>query len=191
MNLLPPGAGGPGNHLGVKRLPMMLDVSDWVMRACCRDFGAGVMFVPSGLAYYNQIRPLIPSYSPLVFSFKLYDVKRADQDGDGILSMYEDLDGDGIFTDDDTDGDGVPNYLDADDDGDGYFTRTETKKPAAALDPLNELYSGTALYYPFNPTVDNPATPDVNESETKGVPSCGGDYDSPTRLRKYLDPSCH
>ena len=45
VNLLPPGAGGPGNHLGVKRLPVMLDVSDWVMRACCRDFGAGVIGV--------------------------------------------------------------------------------------------------------------------------------------------------
>ena len=48
--------------------------------------GAGVMFLPSGLAYFNGASGSIPSYSPLIFSFKLYAIKRADQDGDGILS---------------------------------------------------------------------------------------------------------
>ncbi|PWA05346.1 FKBP-type peptidylprolyl isomerase [Flavobacterium psychrotolerans] len=91
------------------------------------NFGAGVMFLPSGLAYYNVTTSTIPAYSSLVFSFKLYDMKRADQDGDGILSVDEDLNGDGDFTNDDTDGDGVQNYLDIDDDGDGYLTKNEIK----------------------------------------------------------------
>jgi hypothetical protein len=38
------------------------------------DFGAGVMFLPSALAYYNMSTQHFPSYSPLGFSFKLYNV---------------------------------------------------------------------------------------------------------------------
>lgn len=102
------------------------------------NFGAGVVFVPSGLGYFNQAQVNIPSYSPLIFNFKLYDLVRSDQDGDGILSIYEDLNQNGIFTDDDTDGDGVYDYLDADDDEDGYFTKTEIKNPE------------TGLAYPFD-----------------------------------------
>jgi len=98
------------------------------------DFGAGVMFLPSALAYYNVSQTqtfgnvtvtTIPAYSPLIFSFKLYDMQRADQDGDGVLSVDEDLNGDGLFTNDDTDGDGKQNFSDVDDDGDGYLTKTE------------------------------------------------------------------
>ncbi|GIZ09433.1 FKBP-type peptidyl-prolyl cis-trans isomerase [Flavobacterium sp. UMI-01] len=112
------------------------------------DFGAGVMFLPSGLAYFSAGFGSIPTYSPLVFSFKLYALKRADQDGDGILSYLEDLNGDGYMNDyrntvtypstivnlDDTDGDGIPNYLDIDDDGDGYTTKLEILKGTDYLD---------------------------------------------------------
>ena len=35
-----------------------------------------------------------------------------DHDGDGINSINEDLDGNHIFRDDDTDADNTPNYLD-------------------------------------------------------------------------------
>lgn len=91
------------------------------------NFGAGVMFVPSGLAYFNGSSGSIPAYSPLLFTFKLYDLKRADQDADGILSIDEDINHDGDFTNDDTDGDGKQNYLDTDDDGDGHLTKNEIK----------------------------------------------------------------
>lgn len=152
------------------------------------DFGAGVMFLPSALAYYNVKQTsassvVIPAYSPLMFSFKLYDVRRLDQDGDGILSINEDLDADGTYTDDDTDADGTPNYLDTDDDGDGYLTKDEIKKPAGA--------PGTSLYYPYNPIPDNPATPDIDESEPNGIPDCSGNTNASTRLRKHLDNRCH
>jgi len=93
------------------------------------QFGAGVMFVPSGLGYFNEARTNLPAYSPLIFNFKLYDLVRSDQDGDGVLSMYEDTNGNGIYTDDDTDGDGVYDYLDPDDDQDGYLTKFEIKNP--------------------------------------------------------------
>ena len=148
------------------------------------DFGAGVMFLPSALAYYNQKKGTIPAYSSLIFRFKLHDMKRADQDNDGIVSVDEDLNHDGLFNNDDTDGDGVQNYIDSDDDGDGYLTRAENKKPAGET-------SGNSLYYPFNAILDNPSTPDVDEAETKGVPDCSGNFNASDRLRKYLDSSCH
>ena len=49
-----------------------------------------------------------------------------DNDNDGILTMDEDLNGDGYPGNDDTDNDGIPNYLDPDDDGDSVDTLTET-----------------------------------------------------------------
>jgi len=96
--------------------------------AVYNDFGAGVIFIPSGLAYFYQQVGTIPSYSPLVFTIKLYDMKKADQDSDGIYSDDEDLNHDGVFTNDDTDGDGKQDYLDIDDDGDGYLTKNEIHK---------------------------------------------------------------
>ena len=54
-------------------------------------FGAGVLFIPSGLAYYNVAKSTILAYSPLIFSFKLYAIERTDQDGDGIPSYLEDI----------------------------------------------------------------------------------------------------
>jgi FKBP-type peptidyl-prolyl cis-trans isomerase FkpA len=132
------------------------------------DFGVGVIFVPSAMAYYNQVNEDIPEYSPLVFSIKLYALKRFDHDADGIPSYQEDLDGDrymyylatGVVNPDDTDGDGIPNFADFDDDGDGYATRGEVKKA-----------DGT--YYPFDL-----------------IPDCSGDQANPSRLKRHLDPNC-
>lgn len=120
------------------------------------DFGAGVMFIPSGLAYYSAGRDVIPAYAPLIFSFKLYALERLDQevkivngqtvaDPDGIQSYQEDLDGDGYMwlnselptgaiNPDDSDGDGIPNFLDVDDDGDGYGTKIEISNGTNYLD---------------------------------------------------------
>lgn len=117
------------------------------------DFGAGVMFIPSGLGYYNVSTGGIPSYSPLIFSFKLYEIIREDQDSDGIPSYQEDIstvvvNSDGTETvingtpdgyvrvldedevnPDDTDGDDIPDFLDIDDDGDYFTTLSEIKNP--------------------------------------------------------------
>lgn len=115
------------------------------------DFGAGLIFIPSGLGYYNRAQGLIPSYAPLVFSFKLYEIQRLDHEvenrggllisaPDGVLSYNEDLNGDGYMwttselptgaiNPDDTDKDGIADYLDTDDDGDNYTTKLELKKP--------------------------------------------------------------
>jgi len=134
------------------------------------NFGAGVMFLPSGLGYYSSGTGTIPAYAPLVFSFKLYELQRLDQDSDGVPSYQEDVDGDGymnllatgVVNPDDTDGDGIPNFLDVDDDADGYSTKSEVKNPA------------TGLSYPF-----------------ADIPSCSGNTTDPARLKKHLDKSCH
>ncbi|MCF7560892.1 hypothetical protein L3X39_09620 [Sabulilitoribacter multivorans] len=52
-----------------------------------------------------------------------------EDDNDGIIAAMEDLNGNGDLTDDDTDGDGLPNYIDADDDGDNILTVNENPDP--------------------------------------------------------------
>ncbi|WP_296145991.1 T9SS type A sorting domain-containing protein [uncultured Flavobacterium sp.] len=48
-----------------------------------------------------------------------------DYDLDGIVTSNEDLNADGNLANDDTDGDGIPNFLDNDDDGDMILTSAE------------------------------------------------------------------
>lgn len=104
------------------------------------NVGKGILFIPSGLAYGNSLQSVIPNNSPLVFQFTLQDVNKADHDNDGILSIFEDLDGDGNVNNDDTDEDGIPNYLDIDDDGDGILTKDEDANGDG--DPTNDDTDG-------------------------------------------------
>ena len=90
-----------------------------------RNGGIGAIFLPSGLGYFNIAQPGIEAYSPLIFSFNIFDATYLDIDADGILSSMENLDGDDDVFDDDTDGDGLANFRDSDDDGDGTITRNE------------------------------------------------------------------
>ena len=129
-----------------------------------KDYGAGVMFIPSGLGYYNAGSASIPAYAPLVFSFKLYEINRLDSDGDGILNFQEDINGDdymrilatGVVNPDDTDGDGIPNFLDVDDDGDGKSTKLEITDANGALIPF------------------------------ESIPSCDGNTTDPARIKRHL-----
>lgn len=91
------------------------------------DFGVGVMFIPSGLAYFSSPPPGsgIGSYNQLIFTFKLYQAEVGDQDSDTVYSLLEDVNGNGLEEDDDTDSDGFPNFLDPDDDNDGTLTVDE------------------------------------------------------------------
>ncbi|PTM09349.1 MAG: hypothetical protein DA407_06010 [Bacteroidetes bacterium] len=89
------------------------------------NFGVGVMFLPSGLGYYSSGTNGIGPYKCLVFKFDLYQFEINDHDGDGIPSYFENLDGDVDITNDDTDEDGISNFLDVDDDGDGVLTIDE------------------------------------------------------------------
>ncbi len=128
------------------------------------------------MGYYNSGSGSIPSYAPLVFNVKLYEVQRNDQDGDGIPSYLEDLDGDGYmysFTNttlyptkpttnpDDTDGDEVPDCFDVDDDGDNYTTKLERSYKDA---------NGVVKYYDF-----------------ANIPLCTGGNGK----KRHLDPKCY
>ncbi|MGV3460924.1 MAG: FKBP-type peptidyl-prolyl cis-trans isomerase [Flavobacterium sp.] len=130
------------------------------------DYGAGVMFLPSALAYYNRSVATAPAYSSMVFSFKLYRVEDGDMDGDGLLNKYELNGTDPDPVNFDSDGDGIPNYLDTDDDNDGTPTLVEVTDPATdevyAIDPATNL--------PRIPSCD-PANPTVG-------------------IKRHLDPAC-
>ena len=98
------------------------------------DYGIGAFFLPSGLGFFNVAQPEIPAYSPLVFTIDLFTLQRTDHDGDGILSILEDVNGDGYLYNDNTDEEQeedsgalirFSDFLDVDDDGDGTSTRDE------------------------------------------------------------------
>lgn len=90
-----------------------------------KDYGQGILFVPSSLGYFSNSSSLIPAYSPLIFTVSLHLVNQSDHDSDGILSIDEDVDNDNNPLNDDTDNDGIPNLYDTDDDGDGILTSDE------------------------------------------------------------------
>lgn len=52
-----------------------------------------------------------------------------EDDNDGIPAELEDINNNGNLEDDDSDGDGLPNYIDPDDDGDNVLTRDEDPDP--------------------------------------------------------------
>ncbi len=100
------------------------------------NFGLGIMFVPSGLAYFSSISTGT-SYDNLIFKFELLQYEVSDHDTDGIPTYLEDLDGDLDVNNDDTDEDSFPNYIDLDDDGDGVATSNEDIDGDG--DPTNDI----------------------------------------------------
>ncbi|MEP6929061.1 MAG: hypothetical protein ABI850_03580, partial [Flavobacterium sp.] len=191
------------------------------------NYGAGVMFLPSGLAYYGSGQTDIPAYSCLVFSFKLLGLQRLDHDFDGVFDFEEDINKDGYLYDfrnttkyptptttlfDDTDGDGLADFIDVDDDGDGFTTLLEITKPTTQVGIVNGVNYGLSKYFPYSPVVDNPNTPNVDETEPRGIPrkftgplvdpdklesstntrtALPEDYTDPSRLRLHLDKKYH
>jgi hypothetical protein len=89
------------------------------------NFGIGFVIMPSALGYYENGTLSLSAYSPLIFQINLHTLNTTDHDSDGINTIDEDLDGDHIFINDDTDSDNIPNYRDRDDDGDGILTKDE------------------------------------------------------------------
>ena len=104
------------------------------------DYGAAVMFLPSSFGYYGGSVGVIPSYSPLIFNFKLIDQFHRDHDLDKVLTVYEYYDSNGNILD--TDGDGAPDYVDLDDDNDGVLTKEEVRSSAVGVSPIT--------YYTFS-----------------------------------------
>ncbi|SEJ30619.1 hypothetical protein SAMN04488018_12319 [Myroides marinus] len=110
--------------------------------------GRIIAIIPSGLGMFNAgYGSKVKAYHPHIMDMTLISKRERDHDGDGILSKYEaekvmkkSAELNRALTDQelldlkltihdyfafDTDGDGIPNFLDDDDDGDGVLTRTE------------------------------------------------------------------
>ena len=101
------------------------------------DYGLGIMFIPSGLAYFAGSQNGIPSYSNLIFKFELLQYEVDDHDGDGVPSYIEDYNMNLDVNDEDTDEDEIPDYFDVDDDGDGVLTLFEDIDGDG--DPTNDI----------------------------------------------------
>lgn len=105
--------------------------------------GKGILFIPSGLAFEENGAANIPGNAPIYFFIELGAVVIADADRDGVVNNDEDVDGDGDVLNDDTDEDGIRNYLDIDDDNDGVLTRDED--PNGDGDPTNDDTDGDGI----------------------------------------------
>ncbi len=113
-------------------------------------FGVGAIFMPSALAYFSGTQPGL-AYAPLIFKIELLVAVTADHDRDGVPTFREDLNGNENLFDDNTDEDGLPDYLDPDDDGDEIPT-------------LDEIKDGEGnIVFPY-PDTNNNGTPDYLES---------------------------
>lgn len=136
----------------------------------------------------------------------LITVTVVDDDNDGILSIDEDINGNGDLTDDDTDGDTIPNYLDQDDDNDNVLTSLELDTENADGDddpftnPLDTDNDGTPDYLDDDDDNDGVLTrlEDVDEDENpRGVndqvqDENGADifrylYNHPTAMEAFPD----
>lgn len=125
------------------------------------NFGAGIVFIPSGLAYFNNPAGTIGAYTPIIFSFKLMKLRYRDHDRDKILSKDE-YGTSFALTAIDSDGDGQVDYRDFDDDNDGRLTKTELQNSTATL--LNG-------YYVYS-----------------SIPNCSTNSNG---KKKHLDPACN
>jgi hypothetical protein len=118
------------------------------------NYGVGAAFIPTGLGYYVNTPPgsNIPIYAQLIFTFQLYEVEVGDQDEDNVPSVVEDVNGNGLEEDDDTDGDTIPNFVDTDDDGDLRLTKDEVEVDS----------NGNVTY----PDTDNDGIPDYLDADS-------------------------
>jgi len=115
-----------------------------------------------------------------------------EDDNDGIPAHLEDINGNGDLYDDDTDGDGIPNFLDEDDDGDNVLTKTEL------LDYDNTDNDGDPLTNPkdtdgdgipnyLDPDDDGDGVLTINEESMNPDKNPANDYTHPN-IPDYLNP---
>ena len=126
-------------------------------------YGVGLMFLPSGLGFFNVPSGAVPPYSPLIFEVDLFTLNETDHDNDGIPSILEDVDRDGYLYNDNTDEEAerstgqlirFADFLDSDDDQDGTPTRDEIN-----------LDADGNLILPF-PDADGDGIPDYRDPDT-------------------------
>ncbi|MFV0564487.1 MAG: hypothetical protein ACK5NB_01505 [Flavobacteriaceae bacterium] len=116
---------------------------------------------------------------------------RMQDDNDGIPAELEDLNGNGDLTDDDTDDDDIPNYLDSDDDGDNVLTINENPDPNGdgdLSDAQDTNEDGIPDYLDNDDDGDGVLT--INEeNETQDQNPYNDVSDSTANIRDYLNPS--
>ncbi len=115
------------------------------------------------------------------------DVQIAEEDDeDGVPAEEEDINCDGNLENDDTDGDGIPNYKDQDDDDDNILTSVELENGIADNDdPRDTDGDGTPDY--LDSDDDNDNVPTINE-DIDGDGSPRNDNTDDDNLFNYLDP---
>ncbi|MEM5564911.1 hypothetical protein WNY78_07335 [Psychroserpens sp. AS72] len=109
-----------------------------------------------------------------------------EDDDDGIPAELEDINQNGDLEDDDTDNDGIPNYLDVDDDGDNVYTASEGVNYTTADGLTNALDTdndGIPNYLDNDDDGDlvltrneENFTPDNNPQNDVTDPNVGADY---------------
>jgi gliding motility-associated-like protein len=112
-----------------------------------------------------------------VFTIATLDL---DIDNDSVLNIDEDLNSDGNLDNDDTDKDGIPNYLDNDDDGDGILSIDEDGNQNGILtdddcdnDTIADYLDPTKCDLPF-PTSFSPNGDGLNDVFV--IPNLAQDY---------------
>ncbi len=108
-----------------------------------------------------------------------------DTDGDGVYDRLEDLNGNGDLEDDDTDGDGIPNYLDTDDDGDSIPTRDEDIDGDG--DPQNDDTDEDQIPNYLDDDDDNDGVLTINEDANGNLDLFDDDTDG-DEIPNFLDP---
>lgn len=106
-----------------------------------------------------------------------------EDDNDGIPAEFENQDpnGDGDFSDaQDTDNDGIPDYLDADDDGDNVLTKNENPDPDGNGNPSDAQNSDAELSNPD-------AIPDYLDNDDDGDGVLTRDEENVTQNQSPLD----
>lgn len=98
-----------------------------------------------------------------------------EDDNDGIPAVLEDRNGNGDLKDDDTDGDGIPDYLDVDDDGDNVLTKDENPDPNGDGD-LSDAQD-----------TDNDGTPDYLDPDDDGDEILTRDEENDTQNQNPKD----
>nr|WP_321234254.1 hypothetical protein [uncultured Psychroserpens sp.] len=113
-----------------------------------------------------------------------------EDDDDGIPAELEDVNGNGDLEDDDTDGDGIPNYLDVDDDGDNVLTTAEGvnyTEEDGLVNAQDTDGNGTPDYLDNDDDGDNVATRDEENINVDNNPQ--NDVTDPNVGADYLNPA--
>ncbi len=114
-----------------------------------------------------------------------------DDDEDGIPSELEDINGNGDLEDDDTDGDGIPNYKDNDDDNDNVLTIDENPdlNDDGLIDDAQDTDGDTIPDY-LDTDDDNDGTITRYEDENLNK-NPKDDFADGSTIRRYLDAAAN